>query len=183
MTLKDGTFTAGMMLACAIVMGNAVNGHSQETSATPRTSMVKEPMTQQSPMNRRSLVLGLEVIADLTVDPPTYTGPCPGAFTLKGQIYVNKPITIQYRFVGTGTPPSLTETLEFEAPGRKEVTYVRRMGDGATMPQFSGAAIIQVVWPVKVDSNAVLFTGSCTGEGLPPKFLTPPIGPERQPVK
>ncbi|MDD5009409.1 MAG: hypothetical protein PHU49_16565 [Syntrophorhabdaceae bacterium] len=142
-----------------------ISGYSQDKPGVIDNPEVKKPQKiQRGPALLRKLMIGLEIIADLTVSPEKYEGPCPGRFTLKGQIYVNKPVTIQYRFVGSSVPPSVSKPLIFEEPGRKEVTYVRELGDAAASPIFDGSAALQVVWPGKAESNVVYFKGICTDQ-------------------
>jgi hypothetical protein len=173
-----------MVCASVILAGYSVSGYCQVSANTPQEPAVQlPPIDQRPPVSPRQLRLGLELVADLSVDPPTYTGSCPGSFTLKGQISVNKPITVHYRFIGANLPPSLTKTLTFDGPGRKEVTEVRQVGKAGSSPTFRATAVLQVVWPAKADSNVVDFSGTCTnaGQGLTTGSPSKQSGKELQP--
>jgi hypothetical protein len=160
MALRTKSVVAALVCACMMLTGYAISGNCQTAKDKSRESNQPVPDNQGSPVSLRNIRLGLEIIADLDVSPSAYRGPCPGEFTFKGRITVNKPITLFYRFAGGNVPPSAAKKITFEGPGTKEVIDVRRFGD--KQPSFSGSAVLQVVWPGKADSNGVYFKGLCT---------------------
>ncbi len=162
---------------------------SAQAPADAQTSMSAQILVaNEPPISPRQLRLGLEIVADLSIDPPTYAGSCPAEFLLKGRITINKPITIYYRFIGTNMPPSLAKPLAFEKPETKEVSETRSLGSTNT-PTLRATAVLQVVWPGKADSNVVDVMLNCTnaakpepigagGKAQPPgAFPVPQIGP------
>jgi hypothetical protein len=162
------------LLPCLILLGLTVIGHSQPKSDSPQTPEVQQspPAEKPYPTSPRKLGAGLQVIADLSVSPLTYTGPCPAVFNFKGLINVNKPTTVSYKFVRSDGVHTEANTLTFEKPGRQEVTTTWQFGDGTAPATFSGAVFMEVVYPVnvKIRSNAAYFKGSCTGpQGSPAK--------------
>jgi hypothetical protein len=139
--------------------------YSQQKLDTPQ-----KPAEQQPPKGQRPWLYQqryVKVIADLSVSPLTHAGPCPALFTFKGKIHVNKPTTVQYRFVRSDNSRSLPVYLAFEKPGMKEVTDTWQLGDAKGLPTFSGWEALQIIWPMKADSNRVYFKGSCTDPGPP----------------
>jgi hypothetical protein len=57
----------------------------------------------------------------VSVDPPTYTGPCPSSFICTATITVNGPGTVTYRWKASDIT-SAVQTLTFYAAGSKQVT-------------------------------------------------------------
>jgi hypothetical protein len=168
MVLGKRSVTVVVVCACVMLTGYSVSGYCQKTPETSHGTAVQTPSdNQQPPVSLRDIRLGLEVVADLSVDPLVYMGSCPGLFTLKGKISVNKPVTLHYRFIGAGLPPSLAKPLTFDGPGSKEVTETRELGSALSSPTFRRSAVLQVVWPRKADSNVVDFSGTCTNTGQP----------------
>jgi hypothetical protein len=167
MVLGKRSLTVTMILACAILTGFAASGHCQKSADSPQNTGVQpKPGDQKLPPSLRQMRAGLEVVADLSIDPPAYTGSCPAEFALKGRIASNKPITIYYRFTGANMPPSLAKPLTFEKAGTKEVTETRSLGNTST-PALRATAVLQVVWPGKADSNVLDVILTCTNAVQP----------------
>lgn len=158
-----------MVLACLVLVGLAVDGYPQQKTDTLQSPDKQQPPTAQRPFPKRpkNLGAGLEVLADLSVTPFTYDGPCPATFTLKGYISTNKATTVQYKLVRSDGVVTKPVTLTFDKPGRQEVTATWQMGDLTALPTFSGWAFLEVVYPLtrKMQSNTVFPKGTCTGQG------------------
>jgi hypothetical protein len=160
-------YRTGLMifvLACLVFSGFSANVFSQQQSDTLQAPGAKQPKTWP-----RRQAVGLKVIADLTVSPRAYTGPCPAVFTFKGRIYANRATSVQYKFIRSDGVHSEAKTLVFEKEGRREVTYTWELGEEAKLPTVSGAAVMQVVYPLnmKTQSNEAVFNGTCTGQRNP----------------
>jgi hypothetical protein len=141
-----------------------IDGYSQEKPAIPAGPVVQQqPTTQQPYMNPRTKNRGLVVAADLNVTPLTYTGTCPAVFTLKGQIYANKPMTVLYKIVRSDNVPMEPIALTFEKEERKEITYTWQIGDPGRSTPFNEWALIEAVYPLntKVRSKVVYLKGGC----------------------
>jgi hypothetical protein len=160
-----------LVLACMILIGFLADGYSQQQSDTLQVPGKEQPPTVQQPTLKwpRREAAGLRVIADLSVSPLAYTGSCPAVFTFKGQIYANRATKVQYKFIRSDRVHTEPKTLVFEKEGRQEVTHTWQLGDEMKLPTFSGAAVMQVVYPlnVKIQSNEAVFRGTCTGRGSP----------------
>jgi hypothetical protein len=169
--VQNRTSVTVLALACLIFIGFSADGYSQPQSDTVQTPKKEQPPTVRQPTVTwpRRQAAGLQVIADLSVTPLTYTGLCPAVFTFKGQIYANRATVAQYKFIRSDGVHTEAKTLTFEKEGRQEVTYTWQVGDAAKLPSFSGAAVMQVVYPlnVKIQSNEAVFRGTCTGQGKP----------------
>jgi hypothetical protein len=169
--LQRRTSVTILVLACLILLGFSVEGLSQQQSDTLKTPGKEQssPAKQPTLKSPRREAAGIEVIADLSVTPLEYTGSCPAVFTFKGWIYANRSTRVEYKFIRSDGVHSEAKTLVFEKEGRQEVTYTLQVGDAANLPAFSGAAIMQVVYPLnmKIQSNEVIFKGTCTNLGRP----------------
>lgn len=171
MDQKRKPFVITMLFTCLILIGFTVDGYSQEKSETIQKPETQKPVKKLSPRYPTALA-GLEVLADLSVSPPSYTGKCPTVFTFKGKITVNRPATVQYRFVRSDNTRHALGVLTFEEAGTKEVTDTWVFDDPAQLPTFQGWEAIQVNLPMKIQSNLAYFKGTCTdykGESPPPQ--------------
>lgn len=164
--LRRRSITIVVALACLMLTGFTVRGNSQEKSDTPQGPSGQQPTTVEEQVTRPqrwpTALAGLELIADLTVTPVTYEGPCPALFTFKGKISVNRPVAVYYRFVRSDNTRTDPGVLTFEKPGSREVTYTWQLGGTAATPEFNGWVAIQTSLPMKRKSNPAFFRGSCT---------------------
>lgn len=187
MAQKPKSFVIAMLSTCLILFGLAAQGYSQEKSQTIKNPETQQParkpgLTKRPPRYPAALA-GLEVVADLSVSPPNYTGQCPAVFTFKGKITVNRAATVQYRFVRSDNTRHSLGVLTFEKAGSQEVTDTWVFDDPTQLPTFRGWEAIQVNLPMKVKSNLAHFKGTCTdykgGAPTPqsPKIQESPQGP------
>jgi hypothetical protein len=154
-------------LGCMIFFGILVDGYAQGNSNTPAGPVVQQqPTTRQPYTNSRMKRRGFVVIADLNVTPLMYTGSCPTIFTLKGQIYANKPMTVLYKIVRSDNMPMEPIAVDFEKEERKEITYTWEIGNSAKPAAFNEWALLEVVYPLntKIRSNVAFVKGSCTNQ-------------------
>ncbi len=167
--MQSRTFVAVLVLTYLILIGITADGYSQQQSDPLKTPGKEQPSTAKQPALRspRREGIGLQVIVDLSVSPLVYTGSCPAVFTFKGRIYANKATEVLYKFIRSDSVQSQVKSLVFEKEGRQEVTYTWQVGDPAKLPKFSGAVVMQVIYPLNmmVQSNEAIFRGNCTGPG------------------
>jgi hypothetical protein len=158
-----------IVLMSLIFTGFEGNGLAQQASKDSRDPAVNQPSkTQGPPLSPRKIRLGLEVIADLSVETNKYTGTCPAQISFTGKIYSNKATTINYRFIRSDGTRSLTAALNFEQPGSKEVRDTWRFDSADKLSTtFNGWESIQVTFPAKVDSNKAFFEVICTNREQP----------------
>jgi hypothetical protein len=165
------------ILTSLSLAGFAVNAHPQERPATTQTPEAPQPGPLQEPLPRwpKRIGAGLQVVADLTVAPLTYSGPCPASVTLKGYISVNEATSAQYRFIRSNSIPTEPITLTFEKPERREVSTVWHIGSSPSLSAFSETALLEVIYPLnrKIQSNAVVVKGACTSRRPPTAELLP----------
>lgn len=174
---RERPLVAVIVLACLFVIGFTADGYSQQKSDGPQDSEAQHPSTVQESRGTwpRREALSIEVIADLSVNPLTYSGPCPALFTFKGRITVNQKTAVRYRFSRSDGVRTEVKTLTFAKPGRLEVTYIWQLGDAVSLPTFSGVVIMEIVYPInkKIQSNEAGFRGSCTAQGQSDMMISP----------
>jgi hypothetical protein len=162
-----GSMIVAMVLTCVMLAGYTVDGHSQEKSNIPGGLVVQQaPKMEELYTNPRLKRHGFVVVADLNVTPLAYKGLCPAVFTLKGQIYANRPMTVLYRIIRSDNAPMKPIALIFEKEERKEITHTWQIGDPAKSSALNEWALIEAVYPlnIKIRSNAVFLRGSCTNQ-------------------
>jgi hypothetical protein len=166
MTGWKGSVLIFMALASLVFVSPAGDGWGQED---PDTEVISKPPQEEesrpirgTPFAPRRMGFGMEVIINVNVVPAAPAGSCPAVFIVKGQIYVNKAATVQYKFVRSDRKLMTPVTLTFEKPGALEVTDTFRIG-GDTKAPSEGWAFLEVVRPVnvKVQSNTVFFKTDC----------------------
>src|SRR5512136_3068443 len=100
MSRKKKFVSVTVALLWLVLPGVQIDGHSQEKPAVSAGPGVQQSSTPQTPQPYpRAKRRGLTATVNLDVTPSTYTGPCPAVFTLKGQIYANKAMTVLYKIV------------------------------------------------------------------------------------
>ena len=158
-----------VLFTCLFLAGLTVPGYPQEKSEPTQTPAKK---LAKPPARYPTAIAGLEVLADLSVSPSSYTGQCPAVFTFKGKITVNRATTVQYRFIRSDNTRHALGVLTFDGPGSQEVTDTWVFDDPAQLPAFKGWEAIQLNLPMKGQSNIAFFTGTCTdykGESPTPR--------------
>jgi hypothetical protein len=166
MIQKHKIFCLVLSLMFFITMGTALQGFSLEEQKSTEEIKTQIPEKNQK-LNKRperypTALAGLEVLADLTVTPLTFTGSCPAKFTFKGKITVNRPTVLQYRFIRSDNTRHSLGVLEFKEAGTKEVTDVWEFDDITQLPNIKGWEAIQVNFPMKVRSQLAYINGTCT---------------------
>lgn len=179
------SFLSLAVMASLLFIGPIPRSYSQQIPDKGKILQGRESASQQRlkerPQRYPGAIVGLEVIADLTVDPTMYKGECPGTFTFKGKIATNRPGPVHYRFIRSDNTRSELLVLNFDEPGTKEVTTTWQFDGPSASPDFTGWQAIQVSFPMKVQSNTALFRGTCTNERkpAPQKPVGPMPGPQR----
>jgi hypothetical protein len=187
MARRKESLSVVMVLVCMMFFGIQTDGRSQEKPAKSTGPVVQEsPAIQQPYTHPRMKRRGLIVIVDLNVTPLTYTGSCPAVFTLKGQIYANKAMTVLYKIVRSDNVPMEPVALTFEKEERKEITYTWQIGDPIRSAAFNEWALIEAIYPIntKIRSNVAFLKGSC-GDRTNVKQqgeLGPQVGQKGQPA-
>jgi hypothetical protein len=160
---KKGRMTRVVLGISLIFIVFTINGHAQQGADTSKPAGKQQPTGRPQIQNRFMWQVGVEVIADLSMDELAYTGPCPKVFTFKGRIYSNRAMTLHYRFIRSDDVRTIPVVLELKQGENKEITYSWEMGTNGPAA-FNGWAFLQVILPtnMKTTSNVVNFKGSCT---------------------
>lgn len=98
--------------------------------------------------------------ATLTAAPASYSGKCPADIHFNGSITAKKAGKVQYKFLRSDGAFATIHTLNFEAPGTKNVSTTWTLG-GAALPTYTGWEAIQIVYPTNVESNHANFSVKC----------------------
>ena len=101
-----------------------------------------------------------QISATLSVDPEAYSGSCPADIRFKGTITSEKPGKVQYTFIRSDGVLQPVETLDFSAPGAKEVSAVWTAG-GQKSQRYEGWGAIKIVYPEVLESNKTAFRLVC----------------------
>jgi len=97
----------------------------------------------------------------LSVDPVSYSGPCPATIKFKGEISVTQPGRVQYKFIRSDGARAPLQTLNFEKSGSKEVSTTWAIGR-----DYSGWMAIKVLYPQEAESNKAVFNIKCVQRKL-----------------
>ena len=166
MTRRKRFIIVVILFTSLIIIGFTTAGYSQQSSETSKkpAAAQKQPVERQPFQNRFQWQAGLEVIADLSADQLTYTGPCPTTFTFKGSISTNRAMTLHYRFLRSDDVRTVPVALKLGKDERKEVTYSWEVGGTSGSPEFDGWIFLQAIYPtnMKTVSNVVNFKVNCT---------------------
>jgi hypothetical protein len=90
----------------------------------------------------------------------TYNGPCPTTITFVGDITVDGPCTVKYRWVRSDGVKGIIETAVFTAAGAQQVSDTWTLGGSG----WTGATFweqIEVLTPLPMMSNQAKFTLNC----------------------
>jgi hypothetical protein len=150
---KKGSSAVVMVLTFLVFMGIAATGLCAQQSPQ---------MQQTTPL--KVAPAPIRITATLGVSPASYSGNCPALISFRGHITVNKPTTIQYKFIRSDNAQAPVQTLNFPKAGTQEVTTTWQLG-GPGLPTYSGWEAIQVISPVSVQSNKAEFRIRCVAQG------------------
>ena len=101
-----------------------------------------------------------QISATLSAKNSTYSEICPAEIKFRGTITSEKPGKVQYRFIRSDGTLLPIETLEFGAPGAKEVRGSWIAGDASTL-FYEGWQAIRILYPEEVESNMANFKVIC----------------------
>ena len=101
-----------------------------------------------------------QVSASWNAEPAAYTGACPAEIKFKGTITSGKPGKVQYRFVRSDGVLQPVETIEFAAPGSKEISAAWTMGEKKSL-SYEGWGAIKVVYPEEAELAKAAFSVAC----------------------
>jgi hypothetical protein len=108
---------------------------------------------------------GQTVTASLKAVPESYSGTCPTVIKFSGSIRSSEATPVTYRFLRSDGASAQVQTIQFDAPGNRNVETTWQLG-GPQLPQFSGWQQIDILSPTQAKSNQASFKISCTS---PPK--------------
>lgn len=106
----------------------------------------------------------LSIAARLSVKPKSHRGPCPAVFVFSGEIKSNRSGTLVYRFVRSDGSRSNSSTLSFFEPGAQRVGDTWKLDDSSN-PSCEGWESLEVVSPIRVESNKASFRMECRQDG------------------
>jgi hypothetical protein len=132
---KSRFITVVLMVTCLMVFSIPLAGHAQ-------------------------MQMPVRVKATLSASPTSYSGECPALITFRGKISVNRPTTVQYKFIRSDNAQAPTHTLKFAKAGTQEVSTTWQLG-GASLTTYSGWQAIEIISPVSVQSNKASFSIRC----------------------
>jgi len=98
----------------------------------------------------------------VSVNPVSFSGPCPHTVTFNGSIKTNGPCTVQYQWVRDVSPGS-TKSITFDAAGTQTVT-----GDWTLRQSGTYGMYLRITAPNGTRSNTAQFQLTCSG-GPPAK--------------
>jgi hypothetical protein len=101
------------------------------------------------------------VSATLRAVPENYEGPCPTTIQFEGNITVNGPGRVDYRFRRSDGAASPIYTLRFQREGSQSVTHTWSIG-GTSLPRFSEWVSIKILAPNEMESASAHFRGGCS---------------------
>jgi hypothetical protein len=101
-----------------------------------------------------------QISAQLSADPEAYSGACPADIKFKGTITSEKPGKVQFTFIRSDGVLQSVETLDFSAPGTKEVNAVWTAGVHKSQ-RYEGWEAIKIVYPEALESNKSAFKLVC----------------------
>ncbi len=183
---RRSVFTIMMLpyLILTLVMAEAYGQQRSTAPGEPEAQKPAKSQKQEVPVIRnRSALAGFEVLADLSVSPRTHSGPCPTTFTFEGKITVNRAAIVHYRYVRSDNTRTSPAILTFEKAGTQAVTDTWQFDDPTQDPTFSGWEAIQIILPLKFQSNVAFFKGTCTERSRPsPGNASVPQKPSEGPV-
>ncbi len=105
----------------------------------------------------------VNVTANVTADPPNYSGPCPGTITFRGAIAASGPCDVSYKFIRSDGATAPVQALHFAAAGSRQVNETWTIG-----MNYSGWEAIQILSPAELQSNQAPFQITCGAAPPPP---------------
>ena len=115
--------------------------------------------------------------ASASVNPASFTGPCPKLFEFTGIIAVDSPGVVTYKWIRSDGASAPEQTLEFRQAGKQTVKNTWTLGDATKLPTYKGWEAVQILSPGKLVSNRAEFGLKCaqkTVTGRRPAVSLPP---------
>ena len=107
----------------------------------------------------------------LSANPASYNGTCPTIIKFNGSITARKAGRVQYKFIRSDNAFAPIQTIEFTAPGTKQVDTTWTLG-GPALPHYSGWQAVQIVYPTNIQSNKATFSIRCAAAPTPKPEIT-----------
>jgi len=147
--LRDSRFYLAIML----IIGMAATG-----------CIVQQPTHRRPPGDYQpERIKPVKVDANLSASPESYSGECPALIKFKGTISVNRPTTIEYRFIRSDNADGPIHTLRFRRAGTMKVKTTWQLG-GSSRRSYKGWEAIEILSPVHMRSNPAHFKVRCKGD-------------------
>jgi hypothetical protein len=108
----------------------------------------------------------------LSANPASYNGTCPTIIKFNGSITAEKAGRVQYKFIRSDNAFAPIQTIEFTAPGTKQVDTTWTLG-GPALPHYSGWQAVQIVYPTNIQSKKATFSIRCAAAPTPEAAPTP----------
>jgi hypothetical protein len=140
-------------LAIIMIIGMATSG-----------CIVREAPRHRSPGDYQlGKIKPAKVAADLSVSPASYSGKCPAFIKFKGTISVNRPTTVEYKFIRSDNANAPVQILTFKKAGTKKVKTTWQLG-GPSHRAYKGWEAIEILSPVHMRSNPAHFKVRCKAD-------------------
>jgi hypothetical protein len=111
-----------------------------------------------------------KVTASLKAAPEDHNGACPVSIKFSGVIHNSSAGPVTYRMDRSDGASGPVQTIEFDAPGDRNVEDAWQLG-GPQLPQFAGWKQIVILSPAEAKSNRAAFKISCTTPPQPKAMI------------
>jgi hypothetical protein len=101
-----------------------------------------------------------QIKASLMLDSSNPSGTCTSEVVFKGTVTSEKPGKIQYKFIRSDGAILPVETLDFNAPGTKEIISRWNL-NGQFQPEYKGWQAVRTVYPYETESDRADFSFTC----------------------
>ena len=135
-------------------------GRGEEPPPGPPQQLTPvEPGTQPPPQQQPSPVTDVRVYFPGNQPSFTYNGQCPTTITFVGDITVDGPCTVTYKWVRSDGAQGPVKTEVFNAAGAKQVSETWTLGgSGWSTTEWER---IDILTPMPMQSNEAAFTLNC----------------------
>lgn len=126
---------------------------TETPTPTPTATATETPTLTVTPTVYSFTVSDVAV----SVNPPSYSGDCPGNFVFTGVITANGPGAVTYQWERSDGAASTEQTLNFSAAGSQNVT-----SEWSLFADASGWERLHILSPIDLTSAQASFTMTCT---------------------
>lgn len=129
---------------------------SPNATSTPTPSITPSVTPTPTPNSISSIS-----ITDVSVDPGSYTGPCPKQFNFSAKITVNAAGTVTYKWERSDSSTSSDQTVNFGAAGIQTVTTLWSLGSAGNIYNNYWEKLV-ISSPSNVTGSQATFSLTCT---------------------